>query len=387
MPSVVKELVYISIMLWNKNFTLLAAANVFFHAAVYMQFPVLHRWMTDVWGYTGVEAACMTVVFALSLFIPGAFNSYLVDTFSRKKVCIRSMIVLGLATVAYSWVSAAWQIAALRVLQGGAFGIALMSTGSTLAIDVAPSHQRDRANRAFTWSGIVGMLAGILVGLTSVPHYGFKSLFCYSAMLLIPAITLIGYVKVSFRAPLNLPLCSFDRFLLFRAIPPGINLMAVPLVIGMLFVSVSDFSFYLCMGLGFLLYLLVRESVRRPVDGRIQVGIGQLLMIAGLMVLHHRAGIYPFYVSGGLIGLGAGFSIGQFLQLMILLPLHCERGTGYHTYRLSWELALAFGILLGVYLQVQGKDLCFAGLLIAIAGLLLYLAFTYRYFKKHYQKH
>ena len=362
-------------MLWNKNFTLLAAANVFFHAAVYMQFPVLHRWMTDVWGYTGVEAACMTVVFALSLFIPGAFNSYLVDTFSRKKVCIRSMIVLGLATVAYSWVSAAWQIAALRVLQGGAFGIALMSTGSTLAIDVAPSHQRNRANRAFTWSGIVGMLAGILVGLTSVPHYGFKSLFCYSAMLLIPAITLIGYVKVSFRAPLNLPLCSFDRFLLFRAIPPGINLMAVPLVIGMLFVSVSDFSFYLCMGLGFLLYLLVRESVRRPVDGRIQVGIGQLLMIAGLMVLHHRAGIYPFYVSGGLIGLGAGFSIGQFLQLMILLPLHCERGTGYHTYRLSWELALAFGILLGVYLQVQGKDLCFAGLLIAIAGLLLYLAF------------
>ena len=163
--------------------------------------------------------------------------------------------------------------------------------------------------------------------------------------------------------------------------------MAVPLVIGMLFVSVSDFSFYLCTGLGFLLYLLVRESVRRQVDGRIQVGAGQLLMIAGLMALHHPEGVYPLYIGGCLIGLGTGFSIGQFLQMMILLPLHCERGTGYHTYRLSWELAWACGIFLGVYLQSQGKGLFGAEILIAVAGLLLYQAFTYRYFKRHYQKH
>ena len=184
-------------MLWNKNFTLLAAANVFFHAAVYMQFPVLHRWMTDVWGYTGVEAACMAVVFGLSLFIPGVFNSYLVDTFSRKQVCIRSMIVLALATLAYPWTSATWQIVALRVLQGSAFGIALMATGSTLAIDVAPSHQRDGANRAFTWSGIAGMLAGVVIGLAGMQHVAFTQLVSASACLLAVAMVLIGYVKIS----------------------------------------------------------------------------------------------------------------------------------------------------------------------------------------------
>ena len=375
-------------MLWNKNFTLLVAANVFFHAAVYMQFPVLHRWMTEVWGYTGVEAAWVAMVFGLSLFIPGAFNSYLVDTFSRKQVCIWSMIVLGLATLAYPWVFAGWQIIVLRVVQGGAFGIALMSTGSTLAIDVASSHQRDKANRAFTWSGIVGMLAGILIGLASVVLYcNFESLFGYSLALLALAIVLIRSVQVCFRAPLDLPLCSFDRFLLFRAIPPGVNLMAVPLVIGMLFVSVSDFSFYICMGFGFLLYLGVREMVKRPVDGRIQVCVGQVLLVLGLAFLHYRIGAYPLYISGALIGLGTGFSIGQFLQMMISLPLHCERGTGYHTYRLAWELALTFGILLGVYLQAQGKDLFVAESVIAIAGLFLYQAVIDRYFKRHYQKH
>ena len=55
--------------------------------------------------------------------------------------------------------------------------------------------------------------------------------------------------------------------------------------------------------------------------------------------------------------------------MMILLPLHCERGTGYHTYRLSWELAWACGIFLGVYLQSQGKGLFGAEILIAVAGL------------------
>ena len=80
-------------------------------------------------------------------------------------------------------------------------------------------------------------------------------------------------------------------------------MMTVPLVIGMIFVSVSDIYFYLCMGLGFLLYLLVREIVKRSVDGRIQVGIGQVLLIAGLAVLHSRVGVYPFWVSGALIGL------------------------------------------------------------------------------------
>ena len=186
------------------------------------------------------------------------------------------MIVLGLATVSYSWVSATWQIIALRILQGGAFGIALMSTGSTLAIDVASSHQRDRANRAFTWSGIVGMLVGILIGLTSVPHRGFEFLFSYSAALLVPAIALIGSVKVCFRAPLDLPLCSFDRFLLFRAIPPGVNMMAVPLVIGMIFVSVSDIYFYLCMGLGFALFIGERDCEAfcgRADSGRYRAGI------------------------------------------------------------------------------------------------------------------
>ena len=92
-------------MLWNRNFTSLAAANVFFHAAVYMQFPLLHRWMTEVWGYTGVEAACMAVVFGLSLFVPGVFNSYLVDTFSRKRVCVWSMIVLGLANPCFAYLA------------------------------------------------------------------------------------------------------------------------------------------------------------------------------------------------------------------------------------------------------------------------------------------
>ena len=51
--------------------------------------------------------------------------------------------------------------------------------------------------------------------------------------------------------------------------------------------------------------------------------------------------------AGFLTGLGMGFSLLQFLRMMIRLPLHCERGTGYHTYQLLWESGVMLGVFFG----------------------------------------
>lgn len=47
-------------------------------------------------------------------------------------------------------------------------------------------------------------------------------------------------VEVCFRAPLDLPLLSLDRFLLFRTLIPGLNMMVVPFILGVLFSSIFD---------------------------------------------------------------------------------------------------------------------------------------------------
>lgn len=373
-------------MLWNRNFSLLIAANILLYIAVYMLFPLIHRWMIQAWSCSELQAAGVTAVFGIALFLPGAFNNYLVDTFSRKNVCTRSIMLLALVGILYPYVSSVEMVVLLRILQGALFGIVLMATGSTLAIDVTPSNNRNAANRVFTWSSIVGMLSGIIIGIEGGNYLSFDTLLYFSAFLCAVAIVLVSMVTVCFRAPLDLPLCSFDRFILFRTLLPGINMMTVPMVLGMLFIMISNAFFYLCIGSGFLIYLLVRQVFTRPMNGRIQIFIGQLFTGAGLMLLCNADTGEYLYGAGLLVGIGVGFSIGQFLRMMILLPLHCERGTGYHTYQLLWETGVMLGIWISQYVRQAGNNNPYqVALGICVIGFLLYQVYIHRYFTKHYQ--
>ena len=111
------------------------------------------------------QASILVALFAPAMFIPGAFNNYLVDTFSRKQVCIRSVIMLGAIGLISPYVPQQWMAVGLWMLQGVFFSLALMATGSTLVIDVTPSSKRNAANRVFTWTSILSTIFGLLIGL------------------------------------------------------------------------------------------------------------------------------------------------------------------------------------------------------------------------------
>ena len=44
-------------MLWNKNFSLLIAANILLFIGVYMLFPLFFQWMVKEWGCTVSQAS------------------------------------------------------------------------------------------------------------------------------------------------------------------------------------------------------------------------------------------------------------------------------------------------------------------------------------------
>ena len=371
-------------MLWNKNFTLLALSNFLLHLAVYMLFPLFYFWLKQQWGCTPLQAAGIAVLPGFSMFLPGAFNNYLTDTFCRKQVCMRSIFLLGILALLYPYITQLWMVTAVRILQGVLWGIALMATGSTLAIDVTPRNRRDAANRVFTWSGILGLLAGSVVGLQGYAYFPLEYLLYFSAGGCVTAGLLISFVEVCFRAPLNVPLLSFDRFILFRTLLPGINMLCVPFVLGMLFVENPNIFFYLCIMGGFIGYLFIRELFTAPMNGRMQILLGQLLTVAGVLVLMNVPDSMGECGSGILLGLGMGFSLGQFLRMMILLPLHCERGTGYHTYQLLWQVGMMCGILASVYFrQVHGISSCMPALAVCILGFLFYQVYIHGYFSRN----
>lgn len=375
-------------MLWNKNFSLLIAANILLFIGVYMLFPLFFQWMVKEWGCTVSQASIQVALFAPAMFIPGAFNNYLVDTFSRKQVCIRSVIMLAAIGLISPYVPQQWMAVGLWMLQGVFFSLALMATGSTLVIDVTPSSKRNAANRVFTWTSILSTIFGLLIGLNGPSMLPIPKLLYLSSALCGCSAFLITMVQVCFRAPLDLPLCSFDRFILFRTLLPGLNMLCVPIVLGMVLSAMPDALFYLSIVGGFIVYLLLRQFSSISQNGKLQVFLGQVLTLAGLVVLLVVDSGVHLHASGFLVGLGTGFSIGHFLQMMILLPMHCERGTSYQTFQLLWQLGFVAALAVAVSGSVfsTSREVYEGAILVCIAGLLFYQLYTCRYFKEHYQQ-
>ena len=368
---------------WNKNFVLLIISNILLYVGVYMLFPVLHSWITWRWGYSDLDASLVSALFGIGMFLPGALNSYLIDRFRRKKVCTRSILLFALLGILYPYAEHEWMLCVLRILQGALFGIALMVTGSTLVIDVTPSSRRSKANWVFAFSGALGMLVGVSAGLFFSSLLPLNSLIYASALLSGISLLLVSMIEICFRAPLEPPLFSFDRFILFRNIPPGINMMTVPFILGTLIAYKNDSFFYLCVALGFILFWFMPRAFKVKMEGRLMVIIGNILIAVSLYVLSSCGGIICTYVAGVVAGLGIASAMCQYLKIMIRLPMHCERGTGYNTYQLMWEAGIMLGVNVGCFICVSyGCSPILLSAMLCVAGVLDYVLFTHRYFQK-----
>lgn len=368
---------------WNKNFVLLIISNMLLYVGVYMLFPVLHSWITVRWGNSDLETSLISALFGIGMFFPGALNSYLIDRFKRKNVCTRSILLFALLGILYPYAEQEWMLCVLRILQGALFGIALMVTGSTLVIDVTPSSRRSKANWVFAFSGALGMLVGASAGLFFSSLVPLNSLIYASALLSGISLLLVSMIEICFRAPLEPPLFSFDRFILFRNIPPGINMMTVPFILGTLIAYKNDSFFYLCVALGFILFWFMPRAFKVKMEGRLMVIIGNILIAVSLYVLSSCGGIICTYVAGVVAGLGIASAMCQYLKIMIRLPMHCERGTGYNTYQLMWEAGIMLGVNVGCFVCVSyGCSPILLSAMLCVAGVLDYVLFTHRYFQK-----
>ena len=366
--------------MWNKNFNLLLIANFFLYTAVYMLFPALHHWMVSEGGYTGFQAGGAIAIFGASLFLLGAFNNYLVDTFKRKNVCTRSLLLLALLGLLYPYAGEWGMIFLLRVLQGALFGVVLMAMGSTLVIDVTPSQYRNKASVVSPGRGYSVccaascwdiMQAGIFLSSNRFiclwDFAPFRSYWC-------PWWKSVSVLRWTFR-------CCRSTVFCFPYLDPGLNMMVVPFILGVLFSSIS-ILFYICIIAGFIVFLLLDRVVRKQVNGRLLNGVGLVLMCVAVWILGCSTEKEMLMGAGLLTGLGMGFSLLQFLRMMIRLPLHCERGTGYHTYQLLWESGVMLGVFFGKYTEDISGQQFRAASLILLAGLLIYQAVVHGYFMK-----
>lgn len=366
--------------LWNANYILLIVANVLLYFSCYAQIPTLSRTLSVQWLMPDAQAILIALLPAVALPLLGLFNNYLVDAFKRKNVYTVATFLMALCTLGTVYIGSQEGVIVLRLLQGALMGIAVMATGSVLSIDISPSNTRNLANFYFACSGILGALAGISVGYSVVAVHTNEMLMSISAVLMALSGVIVSMVHVCFRAPLSVSMCSLDRFVLCRSLPQGINMLAIPMILGMLCVAIRDAGFCIALGIGYFCFLLVKRIFRLSMKGRKVMLSGILLATLALTLMWLLTGV-GYYIASGALGFAIGLIASHFLRIMILLPKHCERGSGFHTFVWLWELGIFLGVLYYIYVVSDSEALWKHTLGFVVIAALGYVLFSYPHFK------
>ena len=377
----------------------MAIANLVLSMAVTMLIPTLPIWLKESAQLNHQQVGLVMGSFALGLFLPGAFCSYLVQHYRRNMVFMVSVLILAVSmTLPLFRLSVQHvfpAILAWRILQGAAFGLAQMVLNSTLIIDTCESHQRTEANHSATWFGRFALSIGPMAALllmqlsaiikpSSIPFSSMATLnvFFLALVCCVVAIVLVACIHFPFRVPEdNVHLLSLDRFFLTSGWSLFINLFLVTLAVGLLMSLPVTVEAYGMVMLGFLLALLAQRFVFQDAELKSEVVSGLLLIGASLIILL-TSRYSP--LTTPLLGLGVGLVGGRFLLFFIKLSRHCQRGTSQSTFMLGWESGLAVGVGTGYYLFYgRTQEMLFVTLILDVLALLMYISWTHRWFLNH----
>ena len=325
--------------LWNGSLRLFAVASFLIYASTYLLLPVLLTGMRRGGVCTEAETGGSVALFALGMFLPGAFNSYLIDRFRRPKVCTLPLLGTMAVSYLYPFVTSAMLVGALRLVQGMLFGITTMALGSTLVIDVTASHRRTEVNVAFAWINRMAMAAGLAAGVFGLTLLDVRTMTNLAVAMGLLAWVFILMVSIPFRAPLETPLCSLDRFLLPRAFLPATGAALVAMVLGKSVAEGHDAMFFAVLLLGLIASAVLLRAGLRKLHPYVVIALGALLLVLSLTTAEDCA-------VAALTGVGIGLSASCLFRRVIGKSMHCERGTANNTFQLFWELGMMAGILL-----------------------------------------
>ncbi len=309
------------------NFWRMCTANLLLFASVYMLFPLLPFVMRQQLGISIGQVGSMFLAFAAAMFVVGPFHAHLVDEYKRKHVLLYSLLVMLAATLGYAFVDSYAHLLLLAVVQGACFGLAA-TAGITVAIDITTSARRSAGNIVYAWAARLGMLVGVVLGVWLYKVYGFRTVIYLSVAAGLFSIFFASRVYVAFRAPIGVPWCNADRFLLSRAWLPAINMVLIAFVPGVLLPLMFVGDYWSLLALGVLAFVTV-----------------------------------------------------PFTRMFVKLSYHCQRGTANTTCHLSMETGILIGMAVACHLMDKAQ-IYHAGSVAALLSLFCFVLLAYPYYKK-----
>lgn len=381
--------------LWNSNYCKAMAGNFMMFFSFYLLTPLLPIYLDSQFKADKDLIGLVLSGYVVAALVVRPFSGFIVDSFNRKKVLMLCFFSFFICFTGYIGAGTILMFAIVRTIHGLPFGATTVAN-STVAIDVLPSSRR---NEGVGFYGLSNNLAMAIAPSAGIYVYSltdnFKLLFWISL-----AVAFIGfYLSCTIKLPkreivADKPKLSMDHFFLSRAWLMAINILLFGFCWGVMSNYVALYGkqelgitdgtglfFALLSGGLFVSRLYGAKSLR---EGKLTENVlqGALISCVGFTLFALSPGIWAYYVSAVLIGLGNGRMYPAFLNMFISVARHDQRGTANSSILTSWDSGMGLGILVGgVLAEYIGFSASFwAASISQITGTLLLILATRRFF-------
>lgn len=341
--------------LWTRDFILCCLASFLMAFAFYligsvMPFYIVEEFKTDE-AQTGIILAC----YITASLLVRPFSGYLVDSFNRKKIFIYSLILFTALFYGYMKSKTLVLFILFRILHGFMWSLTTTSS-STLTIDIIPSERRGEGVGYFGLTSTLAMSIGPMLGLILYDKFPVEINFYSAIFFSLLALVLAFFINSPKKEPTISAPISFDRFILLKAVPLGINLLGIGICYGALFGFAAKFGKSLAIedtGMFFMFMALGMTFSRLFAGKLIDKGYIHKLMIYSLILLTFSligfgfaTNAIMFFGSAFFIGISYGILSPTFQNLFINLATASKRGTANSTYFSFYDLGIGLGMVL-----------------------------------------
>lgn len=339
--------------LTGSKFINMCVANWLLHIYVYASIPFTASHIYN-YGGTNADIGWSVMVFAIGMFLPGPFGAHIMERRSRKSIYLRSLLIIGpLACLLSSLATQVWQLIAVQLLQGVAFGMSQTALGTTLVNDILLSKQRNKGDIIYGWAGRLGIPIGFVLGYIMLSMIPLKHIYLWSLIPCALSFVLVAQTNVPIKAPVKVPFVTLDRFILPKSLGLSLSMFAAPWLMGrfaskIVTQSTYDAFFFICISIGVLVAFLFQIYMRRRLEQRTIMTVCYTFIILSLLMHTQDLTLFSFFafVIGG-CGI-AGVS-SRHLMDWVTYAEHCQRGTAQNTYMLCWRLTFSIGFIISSY--------------------------------------
>lgn len=381
----------VHVRLWNKDFWLLAMANLLLVMSSYMLVGTIPLRMAER-GYSIFQVALVMGVFFIGIYLFGSLSGYLVQRYRRKNVFNVSVLMLLAVTGVLYYLSKQpynsfdyTLLVGLRFMQGAFYGLSQLVLLSTLIIDTVEAVHRTEANHAATWFGRFALSLGPLAGILVYKSMIFGSVLLLSCICLLVSFVFVNLISFPFRMPSEeYSRFSCDRFLLKGSHWLFVNTALVTSVVGLLMSIEHSPRFYCLIMAGFFIAILAERFAFADADLRSEATTGMIVIGIAVLLMLTRSQASVSYVVPILLGFGVGVIGSRFLLFFIKMSDHCQRGTSQSTFLLAWETGIGVGLVVSYgLLKNEQQSILWACLGILVVSLLLYVTFIHSWYVRH----